>query len=432
MQIKNKITYLKKCKVCGNTNLRKVLQLNKQYISATFVKSNKNNYLSKIQSPLTLVLCSKKKNKNNCGLLQLKEITNPNLLYKNYFYRSATSDTMRNDLKDVVTKIKKLVKPKAGDTIVDIGSNDCTLLNFYNKKYNLFGFEPAKNIKFINKGKNIKIFKNYFNSKDFLKKVNKKAKIITSCAMFYDLSNPKKFVKEIFEILHDEGVWCVQISYLLSMLKFNNFYDICHEHLSYYSLNSFEKLLKNFNLKCFYAETNAVNGGSIRLFVCKNKNKKYESKNFYNSINKIRKTERKYKLDKEKTFVNFEKDIDRLKNKTNNYVNKILKKGGSVLGLGASTKGNILLQHFGLNKEKIPYISERNSEKVGLSCLGSDIKLISEKLARNMKPDAFLVLPWNFKKEIVKREKNFIKEGGELMFPMPTPHVVTRKGEKKL
>ena len=339
---------------------------------------------------------------------------------------------MRRDLKDVVTKIKKIAKPKAGDSIVDIGSNDCTLLNFYDKKYNLFGFEPAKNIKFIKKRKKIKIFKNYFNSKDFLKKVNKKAKIVTSCAMFYDLSNPKKFVKEIFEILHEDGVWCVQISYLLSMLKFNNFYDICHEHLSYYSLNSFEKLLRNFDLKCFYAETNAVNGGSIRIFVCKKENKKYDSKKFFNSINKIRKIEKRFKLDKEKTFINFEKDIDRLKNKTNNYFNKILKKGGSVLGLGASTKGNILLQHFGLNKEKIPYISERNLEKVGLSCLGSDIKLISEELARNMNPDAFLVLPWNFKKEIVKREKNYIKEGGELMFPMPTPHVVTRKGEKKL
>ena len=156
MQIKNKIIHLKKCKICGNTDLRKIIQLNKQYISATFVKSNKDNSLSKIRSPLTLVLCSKKKNRNSCGHLQLREIINPDLLYRKYFYRSATNDTMRKDLKDVVVQVQKLVKLYSGDSIVDIGSNDCTLLNYYNKKYNLFGFEPARNIKFIDKGKDIK------------------------------------------------------------------------------------------------------------------------------------------------------------------------------------------------------------------------------------------------------------------------------------
>ena len=105
------------------------------------MKSNKGNNLSKIRSPLTLVLCSKKKNKNSCGLLQLKEITDPELLYRNYFYRSATNDTMREDLRDVVLQSQKLVRLDSGDTIVDIGSNDCTLLNFYSKKLNLFGFE---------------------------------------------------------------------------------------------------------------------------------------------------------------------------------------------------------------------------------------------------------------------------------------------------
>ena len=132
------------------------------------------------------------------------------------------------------------------------------------------------------------------------------------------------------------------------------------------------------------------------------------------------------------TFQKFQKVIDNIKNKTNKFVNKINNSNEKIFALGASTKGNILLQHFGLDKSKIPFISERNPEKVGLRCLGSDIELISEKLARNKKPKAFLVLPWNFKKEIVKREKNFIKNGGILMFPMPYPHIVNFKGEKKL
>ena len=433
MLSKNKnITYLKECKICGNTNLKKVLQLNEQYISATFVKSNVDNNLTEIKTPLTLVLCSKEDNPDNCGLLQLLEITEPDLLYRQYFYRSATSDTMRTDLHDVVKTVKKIVKPKPGEIIVDTGSNDCTLLNFYEKDFNLVGFEPAKNIKYIDEGKNIKIFNNYFNSENFNKNFKKKAKIITSCAMFYDLADPKKFVKDVEEILEDDGVWCVQISYLASMLKYNNFYDICHEHLSYYSIDSFEYLLDKLNLKCFYAQVNDVNGGSIRLFVCKKNCYKYDDQIFFKELTKLKDEEKKYNLKVEKTFFDFDKNISNIKDKTNIYVDKIIKDNKKVLALGASTKGNILLQHFGLDKSKIPFISERNPIKVGLKCLVSDIELISEENARSINPKAFVVLPWNFKDEIVKREKKYIDGGGELMFPMPYPHIVSKNGEKKL
>ena len=367
MQSKNKnITYLKECKVCGNTNLTQVLQLNEQYISATFVKTNVNNDLTKIKTPLTLVLCNSENNKNNCGLLQLLEITEPDLLYRKYFYRSATNDTMRKDLQEVVTQVLEIARPNSEDIIVDIGANDCTLLNYYEKNFSLVGFEPAKNIKHIDKGKNIKIFNEYFNSENFKNSYSKKAKIITSCAMFYDLADPKSFVKDISEVLDDDGVWCVQISYLASMIKYNNFYDICHEHLSYYSIDSFEYLLKQLNLKCFYAETNDVNGGSIRLFVCKNNCKKYDNFDKSSNLENLKKEEKIFNLKDKNTFINYQKNISEIKEKTNAFVNSVIKSNCKVLALGASTKGNILLQHFGLDKSRIPFISERNNEKVGL------------------------------------------------------------------
>jgi hypothetical protein len=426
------ITYLKNCILCGNDNLVKVIKIDDQYISSTFVKSNVNNHLTKIKTPLTLVLCTENKNNNNCGHLQLQEITEPDLLYRNYFYRSATSDTMRKDLKKVVDKVKDVAQPNSNDVILDIGSNDCTLLNFYGNKYKLVGFEPAKNIKYIDEGNNIKVFSNYFNSIEYNKYLSKKAKIITSCAMFYDLANPKQFVKDIENILDDDGIWCVQISYLPSMLKYNNFYDICHEHLSYYSIDSFEYLLKELNLKCFYAETNAVNGGSVRLFVCKKTCNKYDTTEYLNNLNELKDEEKNYNLKDKFTFINFQKKITEIKNTTNAFVDQIIRSKQTVLALGASTKGNILLQHFGLGKSKIPFISERNPEKVGLRCLGSDIKLISEEEARTLKPSAFLVLPWNFKDEIIKREKEYLNSGGKLMFPMPYPHVVSKHGEERL
>ena len=426
------ISKQKQCKLCGNSDLKEVIKIDEQYISATFVKSNENNALTKIKTPLTLILCDKSENQNNCGLLQLLEITEPDLLYKQYFYRSATNDTMRIDLKQVVEQSLSIASPKPKDSIIDIGSNDCTLLNFYNGDFNLVGFEPAENIKYIDNNKNIKIFQNYFNAEDFNKNFKTKAKIITSCAMFYDLADPIKFVADIERVMDDDGIWCCQISYLTSMIKFNNFYDICHEHLSYYSIKSFEYLLKKLNLKLFYAETNAVNGGSIRLFVCKNECKKYDNHKFLNSLAVLKDEEKKYNLEEIDTFKNYQKIITNIKDKTNKFVDEIINSNKKVLALGASTKGNILLQHFGLNKNRIPFISERNPNKVGLKCLGSDIELISEEKARKINPEAFIVLPWNFKDEIVNREKEYINNGGQLMFAMPYPHVVTKKGEIKL
>ena len=430
--MKEIIKSLKKCKVCGNTNLIKVLSLQEQYLSPTFVKTNKNNKLAEIRSPLTLVLCDKTKNEKNCGLLQLLEITEPDLLYKQYFYRSATNDTMKIDLKNLVNQALDIAKPNKNDIIIDIGSNDCTLLNFYKDKYNLIGFEPAQNIKYIDEGNNITVINNYFNSREFKQKYKNKAKIITSCAMFYDLEDPRAFVKDIEEILEDDGIWCCQISYLASMIKYNNFYDICHEHLSYYSLETFEHLVNQFNLKCFYAETNEVNGGSIRLYMCKKNSNKYKEKKFFNKLNSIKEEEKKFKLTDPQTFLNFAKTISELKDKTVKFVDNILNSNKKILALGASTKGNIILQHFGLTKKQIPYISERNPEKVGLKCLGSDIELISEQKARDINPDAFIVLPWNFKKEVVNREKNYLENGGKLMFVMPYPHVITKDKEIKL
>ena len=216
------------------------------------------------------------------------------------------------------------------------------------------------------------------------------------------------------------------------MIRYNNFYDICHEHLSYYSIESFEHLIKKLKLKLFYAETNEVNGGSIRLYICKENSTKYENEEFTKKIKNLKSKESELKLTELKTYIKFEQTINSLKDKTVNFTNKILKKGKSVLALGASTKGNIILQHFGLTKEKIPFISERNSEKVGLKCLGSDIELISEDRAREINPEAFIVLPWNFKNEIVAREKEYLNKGGKLMFVMPYPHFVTKNGEVKL
>lgn len=415
------VVNIKKCRVCFNSKLKKVISIKKQYLSPTFVKSNKNNKLSKLKFKQTLLLCANK----NCSLLQMRETVNPALLYTNYFYRSSVSATMKKDLKNVIKYVYSQISLKKNDIVVDIGANDCTMISYFSKKLNRIAIEPAKNIDWKHVDKKISIINNFFNGNLLKKKIFKqKVKVFTACAMFYDLPEPNKFVSDIKELLDKNGIFVIQLSYLPLMLKNMNFYDICNEHLEYYCLNSLNFLMKNNGLEIFDCKKNNVNGGSILVSVS-HIGTKSMTKRFTN----ILKSEKFYNLNSMRTYKKFYDRILKLKNK---IVNFIKNESGPVIGLGASTKGNMLLQLFGINKQILPYISEKNYLKVGLRTLGTDIELISEKNARLKKPSAMLVLPWYFKSEIVKREQKYLSAGGKLIFPMPYPHYVDLNGDNKI
>lgn len=421
---------LKKCKICGSKSLTDVIEISPQYLSSTFIKDNTNNELSKIKIPLTLALCDRSIDKNACSHLQLKEEILPDLLYSQYFYRSSTNTTMQNDLRNVIEDIQSKVNLKPNDIVVDIGANDCTMLSFYPSAYRRVGIEPAKNIDWSHIDKSISILNGYFESSLFIKSFpNERVKAFSCCAMFYDLENPHQFVSDIKKLLHPEGIWCIQLSYLPLMFKNLNFYDICHEHLSYYSLEGLEILMSKNGLKIFDASTNAVNGGSIRVFVTHEENNANVTSQGLSNLEDLRKIEASMDLDNPQTYRNFFITMQELSNKVIDYIRSEIQKGNKVLGLGASTKGNVLIQFFGITKNIMPYISEKNPDKVGLRTMGTDIELISEEQAREMKPSVMLVLPWYFKDEIVKRESSYIRDGGSLLFPMPYAHIVNKEGE---
>ena len=266
------------CRVCSS-ELTNVIELEPQFLSPTFVQSNYKNNLSEIKVPLTLCICGNKE----CSLVQLRETTNPDLLYKDYFYRSATNSTMLKDLKKVVDKAQAFVPLSKNEIVVDIGANDCSMLSYFPKDLKRIAVEPATNIDWSDVDKTIDIINDFFPSEKFTHHIKKKkVKIFTSCAMFYDLDNPNLFVQSIKENLDDDGVWCIQLSYLLSMLKNINFYDICHEHLQYYSLQSLNYLLNKHDLDIVHAETNDVNGGSVIVFIKHKKKIIIRAKNYLN------------------------------------------------------------------------------------------------------------------------------------------------------
>jgi len=412
-----------KCRICDSESLVEVLKIDEQYLSSTFVSSNENNVLSKVKVPQTLVLCQ------SCALLQLRETVNPDLLYKEYFYRTSINDTMKKDLKKVVTTSIDLVDLENDDIVIDIGANDCTMISYFPQNLKRVAVEPAENIDWNHVDSSIEIINDYFSKSSVIETLgNKKAKIITACAMFYDLDRPNDFVSDIKEVLHFDGIWCIQLSYLPLMLKNMNFYDICNEHLEYYSLQTLQNLMQRNGLSIFHAEKNEVNGGSIKVFVA------HIEKNMKSTLelNVLLKEEKVLNLHKVETYLDFGKKMEELKSKVTNYMKGEIEKNNLVLGLGASTKGNMLLQFFDINKSSLPYISERNPKKVGLKTMGTDIELISEEQARSLNPSCMLVLPWYFKNEIIDREQKYIQNGGTLLFPMPYVHIVHKGGETVL
>ena len=234
--------------------------------------------------------------------------------------------------------------------------------------------------------------------------------------MFYDLENPMEFVDNIRQILHKDGVWVLEQSYLPTMLEMNAFDTICHEHLEYYAFHQIDWMLRRNNLKVIDTEFNSINGGSFKLYVTH-----VDSALSPDTValDKVVKAEQNLKLDTEKPYREFCTRIERIKSNLNTLIRMEKAKGKKIFVYGASTKGNVLLQYFNIDSSVITAAADRNPEKWGSRTPGTNIPIISEETARKMKPDYFLVLPWHFKNEFVERESLFLKEGGKFIFPLP-------------
>jgi NDP-4-keto-2,6-dideoxyhexose 3-C-methyltransferase len=341
---------------------------------------------------------------------------------QNYGYRSGLNKSMVDHLHNKVKKIIKFINLKLDDIVVDIGSNDGTLLKGYPKEQLArVGFDPTgeKFEKYY--PDNITLIKDYFCSKIFREKLgNKKAKVVTSIAMFYDLEKPLEFVQEIYDVLSNDGIWVFEQSYMPAMLDTISFDTICHEHLEYYRLKQIDWLMKKVGFRIIDIEFNQANGGSFSVTVAKSASLFPESP----ILKKILLEEERKGFNTLSPYNDFRDKVFQFKLNLRDLFDKIQNENGLILGYGASTKGNVLLQYIGITLEDIPYIGEVNEDKFGSYTPGTLIPIISEEEAREMNPDYFFVLPWHFKEFIVKKEKLNLDKKVPLLFPLPALEIV--------
>lgn len=410
----SKYTEISKCRISGSKNLVTVLSLGEQYLTGVFPK-DVNEEITK--GPLDLVWCPES------GLLQMKQSYSLDEMYgENYGYRSGLNASMVRHLQLKIKTLEKLVELNETDLVIDIGSNDATSLKAYSKKHKKVGIDPTGNKFKQYYTDEISLIPDFFSAEAFRKLFpNEKAKIITSIAMFYDLENPMNFVSDIEKCLSDDGVWHFEQSYMPSMLLTNSYDTICHEHLEFYSFKVVKNMLEKYNLKVIDVQMNAVNGGSFAVTACKK-----DGKHKVNSaiINWMLKQEDDMGLDTPKPYRDFEERVFKHRKNLKELIEALIADGKKIIGYGASTKGNVLLQFCGLTSDQISCIAEVNEDKFGSFTPGTNIPIVSEAEAKAMEPDYFLVLPWHFKNSILEREKDYISNGGKFIFPLPTIEIV--------
>jgi SAM-dependent methyltransferase len=367
------------------------------------------------------------------GAARLEKCTPIHSMFGKYWYRSGINQTMRTELKGIVDSVTSVQKLNEGELWLDIACNDGTLLSFVPDGIKKLGIDPAED-SFKNESSKIadEVIQDFFTLENFKKSKfkKKKAKVVTCIAMFYDLDEPVEFLKDVTKVLDDDGLFVLQMSYTPLMIKQLAFDNICHEHVYYWGLASIEKLLKKAGLKIVDCQLNDVNGGSFRIYI---KKKKSDVSTFatapYRDVCNVRvesliKWEKGLKLDKEEIWLDFYNRIEALKKETVDFIKAEKAKGKVICGYGASTKGNTLLQYFGLDNTLIDAIAERSHYKFGLKTIGTNIPIKSEEEVRAMNPDYMLVLPWHFIAEFVKREDEFLSKGGKFIVPCPNFQII--------
>ncbi len=412
------------CRICGCAHLAPVLSLGDQRIAGAFADPKGDQPVDRA-IPLELVRCDMTREEEACGLIQTKHTVPGSILYSSYWYRSGVNRTMTDNLHGIARGVEAIVPLESGDLVVDIGCNDGTLLDGYDKAKGLryLGFDPSDVARYAME-KGYDVVNDFYSAKALRqRRPDQKAKAITSIAMFYDLEHPRTFVADIAEALAEGGIWVMELHYLPMMLEANAFDAIVHEHLEYYSLAVIERLVGEEGLEVVSAEINDMNGGSIRLFIGHSGQHERTSAQ-QEALMALRVKEFEMALDSPEPYEAFRLGSERVRDELLALCKQLHGEGKKIHVYGASTKGNTILQYAGIDSTYVEAAADRNPDKWGSETIATKIPIISEEDSRAMKPDYYLALPWHFLDEFVEREKEFLDRGGKFIVPLPEVRVV--------
>jgi len=415
--IPSNIKKINQCRVCGNTHLELVVDLGEQYLTGIFPHHKAENEIT--CGPLRLVKCHG--GDDICGLLQLQHSYDLGEMYgENYGYRSGLNPSMVRHLQSKVARIRTQVNLVEGDLVVDIGSNDGTTLASYPDSLNLVGIDPTGEKFRKHYRPHIQLIPDFF-SAELVDQAypGKKAKVITSFSMFYDLERPVDFAKQIAALLDPtDGIWVFEQSYMPLMLERTAYDTICHEHLEFYALSQILWIADKAGLKVVDVELNDINGGSFSVTAA-HKGSRHTDVN--GAVANLLAKEKSQGLNTLAPYIDFSERIEESKKVLQAFVENLRKEGKRIAGLGASTKGNVLLQYCGFTKEDIEVIADVNPDKFGAFTPGTWIPIEDEKKVLDTKPDYLLVLPWHFRDFFLNnptfRETN-------LVFPLPSLEIL--------
>lgn len=417
---------ISKCRSCKSRELRSVLSLGEMALTGIFPRPHEKVPTA----PLELVLCEW------CKLVQLAHKQDIRGMYgPGYGYRSSLNQSMVDHLKQIAAKLSGFVSigPRSNDVILDIGSNDGTTLKEYTQfnpavqwPLTRIGFDPSGEQFAQYYPEDITLVPDFFSAEKFMGvSGGRKAKIITSIAMFYDLPDPLEFACEVKACLEKNGIWFIEQAYLPRMFENNAFDVICHEHIEYYSMTSIHYILHAAGFDVIDFGFNDTNGGSFWIMAARSED----------DIDPVSPGALEFVLEKEginyvneaSTYKRFNEKIKQTKISIVSLLEHIAETGQSVMGYGASTKGNVLLQYCGIGPELLPCIGEINEDKFGHVTPGTQIPIVAEEWVRANNPSNLFVLPWHFKKGIVQREAKYLESGGRLIFPLPYVDVVEKR-----
>lgn len=409
---------IQRCRICGNSNLIKVLDLGEQALTGVFPRSKDQPVT---RGPLQLLKCHDESGKDVCGLLQLAHSYDLNEMYgDNYGYRSGLNPSMVRHLQGKVARILGIASLSQGDLVVDIGSNDSTTLQAYPPgRYRLAGIDPT-GVKFKQYyPPHIELIPDFFSLEKFRARFGEqKAKVVTSFSMFYDLEAPMDFMREVRDIVDAEGIWVFEQSYMPTMLERNAYDTVCHEHLEYYGLKQIKWMADKVALRIVDVEFNDINGGSFSVTVARAES----AYPVYSGLEELLGREGQLGLTTLAPYLAFAERVEKARGALLDFIRKARSEKKRVVALGASTKGNVVLQYCGITSDLLESVGEINPDKFGKLTPGTHVPILPEDGVLNGNPDFLIVLPWHFRAFFEQQPKY---AGRSLVFPLPNLEILT-------